>query len=313
VVNDIGQLEDRLARALIWTAAWDMVRSAEMPAREFVRMVLAGIADETDITVVQTLLANLDTALSSYVDTAVRESTAALVTARARRFVLEAEPGSDVQLAWTRLFALLARADDDVAFVAAVLDGSMVVPGLAVDTELRWALLTALARAGRAGATDIDAELARDNTTAGAEYAAGARAARPDAAAKAEAWASVIDRDDLPNRTQDAVIGGPLSAIGTGFVQASQPDLLEPYVERYFDQLPGVWAGRTFEIASNIAIGFYPRWRVEPDTIARTDALLTSPDLSPALRRLLVEARDDVQRTLRARAADRAAGGAPVG
>jgi aminopeptidase N len=303
-VSDVGRLEDPLARALVWSATWDMVRSGEMPPRSYIRLVLGGIAHETDVAVVQTLQANLDTAVASYVDIAYREPTAELVAAAARQFLHEAEPGSGTQLAWARFFALMAGTDDDVSFAASLLDGSVQLAGLDVDTELRWALLTPLVRSGRAGDAEIDAELARDRTTAGAEYAAGARAARPRAEAKARAWASVIDRDDLPNRTQDAVIGGPLTRIGSGFVQPAQTDLLEPYVSRYFDVLAQVWHSRTFEIARNIATGLYPRWRVEPDTIERTDALLARPDLPAGLRRLLVEARDDVRRAIHARAAD---------
>ena len=313
VVNDIGRLADPLARALCWAAAWDMVRAAEMPARTFIRLVLGGICAETDVAVVQTLQGNLDTAARSYVDPSVAAAATAQVAAAARRFLLAAPPGDDTQVAWARLFAQLAADDDDVAFAAGLLDGSVVVDGLAVDIEMRWAMLTPLIRAGRAGAAEIEAELARDRTTAGGEYAAGALAARPLAKAKAEAWASVIDRDDLPNRTQDSVIGGPLSRIGLGFVQPGQAELLEPYVDRYFAALPGIWASRTFEIGSNIVAGLFPHWRVEPDTIERADAFLAIPDLSPALRRLVVEARDDVARMLWAQAADRAGGATAVG
>jgi aminopeptidase N len=303
-VSDVGRFEDPLARALVWSATWDMVRAGEMPARSYIRLVLGGIAHETDVAVVQTLQANLDTAVSSYVDIAYREPTAELVAAAARQFLHEAEPGSGTQLAWARFFALMAGTADDVSFAASLLDGSVQLAGLDVDTDLRWALLTPLVRSGWAGEDEIDAELARDRTTAGAEYAAGARAARPSADAKARAWASVIDHDDLPNRTQDAVIGGPLTRIGSGFVQPGQIDLLEPYVSRYFDVLPQLWQSRTLEIARNIATGLYPRWRIESDTIDRTDALLARPEVPAGLRRLLVEARDDVHRAIRARAAD---------
>jgi aminopeptidase N len=309
VVRDIGRLSDPLARALCWAAAWDMVRAAEMPARAFIRLVLDGIGAETDIAVVQTLQGNLETAVRSYVDSSVAAETTAQVAGAARRFLLAAPPGDDTQVAWVRLFVQLAAADDDVAFAAGLLDGSVVVDGLEIDTEMRWALLTPLIRAGRAGAGEIEAEQARDRTTAGAEYAAGALAARPLADAKAQAWASVVDRDDLPNRTQDSVIGGPFSRIGLGFVQPDQAELLEPYVERYFAAVPAIWASRTFEIASNLVAGLFPRWRVSPDTIERADAFLATMDLSPAVRRMVVEARDDVLRTLRAQACDQAGGG----
>jgi aminopeptidase N len=182
------------------------------------------------------------------------------------------------------------------------------VPGLTIDTDLRWALFAALARNGTVGDAEIDAELDRDRTTAGEENAAGARAALPTAAAKAAAWAAVIDRTDLPNRTQDAIIGGRYgsSFIGLGFVQAGQRDLMVPYVERYFAMLGDVWRTRTLEIARTIVSGLYPKLIVGPETVAATDAYLaSSSDVPAGLRRLLVEARDDVVRALAAQARDR--------
>jgi aminopeptidase N len=312
VVSDVRRLTDSLARAQCWTALWDMVRMGELPARTYLRMALDGIDGETDMTIVQSVHAALEPALR-YVDPPQAAHSAAQVCAAARRFLLAAPAGSDLQLAWARVFAATARESDDVSFAAQLLDGSVVVPGLAVDVELRWALLTPLVRAGRADATRIEAELERDRTTAGEEYAAGALAARPLPEAKAQAWTSVVERDDLPNRSQDSVIGGSLSRVGLGFVQSGQAELLEPYVRPYFAAVPQLWEQRTFEIACNLISGLYPRWRAEPDTIEQTDRLLADPGLSPALRRLLVEARDDVERTIRARAADRTADVAAAG
>ena len=60
----IGAMPDPLARALCWSAAWDMTRDAELPAREWVQLVLAGVDAETEISVVQALLARVQTALS---------------------------------------------------------------------------------------------------------------------------------------------------------------------------------------------------------------------------------------------------------
>ena len=46
----------------------------------------------------------------------------------------------------------------------ALLHGSLVIDGLTIDTDLRWTLLTGLARAGRADEDRIAAELRRDRT-----------------------------------------------------------------------------------------------------------------------------------------------------
>jgi aminopeptidase N len=305
----IGTFTESLPRALCWAATWDMVRSAEAGARGFIAMVLSGIDSETDIGVVETLHGNLVTALTYYVDPAARAETSERVARAALAHTLAADPGSDRQLAWARLFVRLAASDDDLDLLAPLRDGSRRIDGLTIDADLRWALVGALARAGRLDEVEIEAERVRDNTTTGTENAAGALAARPTAEAKDAAWASVIDRVDLPNRTQERIIGGARrNPAGVGMVQSSQVDLLEPYVARYFDAIRDVWATRTTEIARTIASGLYPRLFVSRDTLDRTDALLAGDGVPAALRRLLTEERADVARALAAQARDRGEG-----
>ncbi|MDP9433428.1 MAG: ERAP1-like C-terminal domain-containing protein, partial [Actinomycetota bacterium] len=142
----------------------------------------------------------------------------------------------------------------------------------------------------------IAAELARDNTAAGQRHAAAARAARPTAEAKEEAWASVVDSNDLPNAMQAAVLGG--------FVQVEQRDLLRPYIERYFDTIEKVWQSRTSEVAQTVVVSLYPTYFVEQATLDRTEAFLRDRQPPPALRRLLVEGSDAVRRALRAQQRD---------
>ena len=207
-----------------------------------------------------------------------------------------AEPGSDHQLAWVRALASVATNDAQLGLLAGLLDGSQSVPGLSVDAELRWTLLRRLVVTGRAGVEQIDSELERDPTAAGQRHAAGCRAARPTAEAKAEAWSSLVDSDELPNAVQAAVIGG--------FGQPEQPDLLEPYVERYFAALLELWSTRTSEMAQNLVVGLYPYVPMSARVVERTDAFLQSEDVPPAMQRLLLEGRDQVVRSLRAMARD---------
>jgi aminopeptidase N len=194
----------------------------------------------------------------------------------------------------------VARGDDQLAVIAAMLEGTENIPGLTMDAEMRWHLLRRLVSCGAAPDAQIDAELDRDDTAAGRRYAAGAFAARPTSRAKEEAWSSIISDDALPNAMLNAVIGG--------FAQVEQEHLLEPFVDRYFAALPKIWAERTNKMAQNIVIGLYPGYRIDPSTIEKTDAFLNSADHPPALRRLLLESRDGIVRSLRARECDRAAG-----
>jgi aminopeptidase N len=172
------------------------------------------------------------------------------------------------------------------------------VPGLTVDAELRWHLLYRLVVLGKAGDEAIDAELERDPTAAGQRHAAAAKAARPTAEAKADAWHRAVEDESLPNAVQAAIIGG--------FWNAEQTELCEDYVEKYFEVIGDVWRNRTSEMAQQIVIGLYPTLLVSPRVVERTDLYLQDPDVQPSLRRLLLESRDGVLRALRARARDAA-------
>ena len=213
------------------------------------------------------------------------------------RLMHEAEAGSDSQLQFVRAFAGAATTDDQLNHVRAMLDGSAPVDGLTIDTDLRWHLLHQLVAAGKADDSEIDRELDRDDTATGRRQAAATLAARPRPEAKEEAWSSVMDNDDLPNSIQTAVIGG--------FARDGQQDLLRPFVERYFASLIDVWSARTNETAQSVVIGLFPTLLAEQSTVDVADAWLEGQrGAAPALRRLVVEARDGVARSLHAQSFD---------
>lgn len=300
VTAHLGDFTASLPRALCWASAWDMTRDGELAARDYLALVLSGVGKESDIGVVQSLHRQVKLAVDLYADPAWRAQGLATWTEAALEHLRAAAPGSDHQLAWARAFAATARTEEQLAYLSALLDGSAEIEGLAVDTELRWAFLERLAATGIADEPAIAAELERDKTAAGERHAATARAARPTAEAKAEAWASVVEGDTLPNAVQEAVIGG--------FVQSDQSELLAPYTAKYFAAVKEVWDTRSHEIAQQIAVGLYPSLQVSAQTLAQTDGWLASAEPNAALRRLVSESRAGVERALKAQAADAAAG-----
>jgi aminopeptidase N len=300
LTSHVGNFAESLPRALCWSAAWDMTRDAELPARDYLSMVLSGIRREGDIGVVQSLLRQAQSAVTFFADPAWAPTGRARLADAAHEALLAAEAGSDLQLAWMRALGAVASSEEHVALLRGLLDGSQSLPGLDVDTDLRWHLLDRLVTLGHAGDAEIDAELARDATAAGERQAASARAARPTDAAKDEAWRLAVEDPTIPNAVQGAIIGG--------FWSADQLPLLERFVEPYFDCLARVWETRTGEMAQSIVVGLYPALLVSPSVVERTDAYLAAGDVPPALKRLLLEGRDGVVRSLRARERDAAAG-----
>ncbi|MEV0091584.1 aminopeptidase N [Streptomyces sp. NPDC050738] len=300
VTAHLGDFSESLPRALSWASAWDMTRDGELATRDYLALVLSGVGKESDIGVVQSLHRQVKMALDLYSAPEWRDAGLTQWTDAALAHLRGAQPGSDHQLAWARAFAATARTPIQLDLLQGLLEGTESVEGLAVDTELRWAFVQRLAAVGRFDAEEIEAELVRDKTSAGERHAASARAARPVEAAKAEAWASVVESDSLPNSLQEAVIGG--------FVQTDQRELLAPYTEKYFAAVKGVWDSRSHEMAQQVAIGLYPSLQVSQATLDATDAWLASAEPSAALRRLISESRSGVERALKAQAADAANG-----
>jgi aminopeptidase N len=295
-VASIDKVDDSLARALLWGAAWDMTRDAEMAASDFIALVLRGIGTETDLTAVGRLPVYARTALNYYSDPAGREALRATWESGLRALLEGATAGSDHQLAFARAFAAAAHSEESLDLVAALLDGSVVLDGLSVDTDLRWILLTSLAANGRAGNVEIDAELERDNTISGQEHAAAALTVRPTAEAKAQAWRDAIERDDVPNETQ--------RSIALAFPAAGQAELLAPYLEKYLGVADTIWEEKGVQRASTALEYMFLMPLVSEQTLARIDQWLVESKANPAAKRYVNEGRSDMARALAAQAKD---------
>jgi aminopeptidase N len=292
-------MPDSLARALCWSAAWDMTRDAELPAREWVQLVLAGIDAESEMTVVQSLLARVQTALASYADPAWAENGWTALADKALSALEAAAPGSDQQLQWSRTFASAARTAEHAAVLRGLLDGSVSHEGLTVDADARWAFLSGLVAIGAAGDAEIDAEAERDATATGVRRAATARALRPTAEAKEEAWQHAFHDDAIPNAVHEALLAG--------FWHPAQRALTAGYVDRYFAEIRPLWDRRPGEIAKNAVQYLFPPV-VEQRTLDAADAWLAGSGSPAPLRRLVSEGRDGIARALRARERDARAG-----
>ena len=298
-VASIGTFTSSLPAALVWAASWDMCRDGEMAARDYVRLVLGGVDSVRDISVVQTLLRQATVAARQYADPAWRAEGLAFIASSLRSLLAVAPAGSDHQLAYARAFASVATSSEDLEFLAGLLDGAVELEGLAVDTDLRWALLRRLVSRGVRGEDAIDAELSRDATDAGERQAAGCRAAIPTLTGKRETW--------------ETLTGGKLTiamfrATITGFADPDQPALVHPYRAEYFAALGEVWSDWSSAMAQDFVQHGYTIGAVDQETIEATDAYLNAPPEPPAaLRRLLIEGRDEVARALRNQARDREA------
>ncbi len=297
VVQRIQDFADPLTRALLWGATWDMCRDAQLSAADYVDLAVRGVPVETDLTAVGAVLAQAETAVRYYAPPAGRAALAARWTSGLAGLLKRVEPGSDHQLALVRALATSTTTPAGAELLSAWLAGDEVPEGLAVDADLRWRLVTNLARLGGIAEPGIAAELARDNTATGAEKAAGARAARPDAGAKAAAWQLAIEDPSVPNETH--------TQLCAHFWQLDQNEVLTPYVDRWFAVMEDIsaqrngWGQRSLAIRKNVGELLFPRPLGDRALVTRINDWMAGTDLTDSVRRMVSERRDDVERALR--------------
>ena len=295
-IEHLAGIEDPLARSLVWGSVWDSTRDAETRPTDYVRLVLGNIASETESTTLRTTLTQLATVARLYVEPSRRPEVLREVGDALWRLAQEAEAGSDAQFQFVKFFASLASTPEHAQSLAGLQDGSIELPGLAIDTDLNWELLEGLVALGAAGTPEIDATLEKDNTSNGQQAAARARASFATAEAKRAAFDSLVVKDELPN----AIVRN----VTLGFQRVNDPAPLAELVDPYFAMLTDIWNSRSYKIAEYIVTGLYPTALASEDLVRATRAWLDANPDTPALRRLVVENLAGVERALAAQARD---------
>ena len=295
--SNFENITDPLARALCAAAAWDMLRDAELSASDFVPLALSGLRTESDVSIVQMAVLQMESAVEMFAAPAHRDALRATQTEGLKVLLDQSETGSDHQLAFARAFASAAANAPDPAYlkyVEALLAGSLA--GLSVDDDLRWHFLAILVSRGVVGETEIAAALAKDNTASGVKSATFARASLPTAEAKMSAWQEAV-ACKVPNHIQIALI--------SGIQRANQRNLMEPFIDRYFEALLPTWSEQSYEMASNIVMRLYPIMVTTQETLDKTKAWLAQANIPTALHRLVAEQRDALERALKAQTFDK--------
>ena len=297
-LENLRNFDDSLARAIVWSSAWDSTRDGESKPMDFIHLVLNNITAETQGTALQTLLRQLMTTAKLYTHEAARKNAWRLIADRLLVLAADAAPGSDGQLMFTRFATYFAAHDEAADALEGLLNGTIVFDGFEINHEIRWDLINGLVMAGRFGEDQISAELARDNTANGAKQAIMAQMSVPTPAAKKAGWTQILNDPELSNTS--------INFGCTGLIRAHDTSLLEPMVDWYFDAAVDVWNKRTFKIAEYILRGSYPIYLANEALATRTKEYASRPEIAakPALQRIILENLDAVERALKAQKQD---------
>ena len=291
----LGRLNDPLARAVTWAAIWDMHRDAQISSADFIEVALSGLAGESDDAIVNIVIGQLGTSVEGYASDANRNKYRELLANGFWKLLQSSAPASDLQLLYSRAFASNAHTPAQITQVRGILNGE--IHGLKVDSDRRWDFLIALTERGATTQAELDAELAVDNTTSGNLFYESAKAATPNAEAKAYAFNKVMD-ETAPTSVRSALVAG--------FQRPIQRHLLTPFVDLYFENLLSEWNAKSYEGAAKYVSGMYPSWIISQSTLDKTNAWLdgVGKDAPAVLRKLVKESQDGIIRALKVAALD---------
>ena len=273
-VENIGKVEDTLARTLVWSSLWEATRDGRLPAREFVRLVGEHAAAETHSSVQERLLAQATQAVRQYVDPAWQGEGMDLLN--------DAFRGAEPAAIFDRALARLTPTEETVAYFKDLLETSD-------NQEIRWLAITNLIAAGALPLDAADEE--QDDTSEGAISRLRARAVVD----KRWAWEKLVN-DDLTNLEARYLMDG------LTFTDAG----LEGLTDEYFRAAPALWDRLTNEMAQRTLEGMYPRWDVTAGAVDKANALLNG-DAPAGLKRVIAEGQDRAARAVRNREVDAAA------
>jgi aminopeptidase N len=287
----LARIADPRARVAVWNALQLATADAELDPSLAIDVVSGALPAETDDAVIATVGRWAARTLSGcYVDAERRRPAMARISGALLGVAEVATAGSARQLAATRVVVATTY---DATRLRDWLARRDVPPGLLIDAELRWAILHRLALLGELDEPAIAAELERDQSAQGAVHAARCRAARPDKRAKRAAWNAMMRDAARPNYE--------LYALAEGFWDPDQRALTEPYVERYFEQIPDTAQLRSGYVVQRLALLSYPWSAVAGATRSATSRLLADETLNTRIRRAVTDAGDDLRRALEVR------------
>ncbi|MBW3086862.1 Aminopeptidase N [Austwickia sp. TVS 96-490-7B] len=299
-LDHLPAVEDSLTRATLAAALWNACRDGHLPAARYLQHALTWARHEPDVALVSFALNNALTTSGRYAPADLRADLRSLVVDAAWDAIHDGTYGDGHRLAWARCLATASlTCDSHLTHLATLLDGSHTIPGLPIAPELRWQLLRALTAHGRTDVSTLHAERDHDRTSLAPIRLARALASRPDPTVKADAMTAVLTDLTLSNHM--------VSALADGYATPGQEHLRRADPDRYYAALEEIWASRSIGLAQRAVEGLFPdTGDLHPQTPidahdtphAAQQWLDAHPDAPTALRRAILELRDDAVRAL---------------
>ena len=296
LVDGLADVPDLQARSVVWVALLGGVHRAEVDPRHAIDVFCAAWSHETASAVLARSALVVTSQMVPMFLPPGEQPPALVRVAGAADELLDrsaAVPGAEGEALAVLAARVWARSGSDVERLRRWTQGEGLPSVLVGDDDFRWAVLRRLATLGELSDAEIEAAESADRSLAGELAALGVRAVRPTAEAKEWAWTALRDDETLSNYAALSVAGG--------FWVAPTHDLVRPYVDRVGDLVVGMSGRMGDDAMSRIVEAIHPTTVVEEGTAVVSGAVLERGDLTPGVRRALVDADHALREALESR------------
>jgi aminopeptidase N len=293
---ELPTVPDPQARAVLWVSLLGCVHHAAVDPRLALDVFEAAWPHESDPAVLSRIaLLTTTEVVPHFLPPAEQDGALARVASAADRLL---ERSGGVVGAEGDALAVLAartwaRSGSDVERLRRWAAGDGIPDALAGDDDFRWLVLRRLASLDAVTEAEVAEAEVRDHSLAGALAALGVRAVRPTREAKEWAWAQLRDNEGLSNYAALSIAGG--------FWVAPDGDLVRPWVEQLGDLVVGMSHRMADDALSRVVTAIHPTRLVDEQTARVSAAVLARTDLTPGVRRSLVDADHELREALESR------------
>ncbi|OUV03052.1 MAG: aminopeptidase N [Betaproteobacteria bacterium TMED82] len=286
----LSSIENRFSRRIIWGNLWQMVRDSLLCPNTFLMFVKEHYLLEPDSGVCESQIFNKATvAISTYLRQENKlfwEKT--FFDLLYRDFFSHHD--SEKQLSILNMLIFLANDEASLNSLKKFLEDEHLSNNLIVDQDKRWEILTKLCIYGHEGCLQMLAEeLDKDKSDMGKKRAFQAKISLPEPSIKEACWSDFLKKESC--FSTDYARHGM-----RGFLQHSQRNILEPYIEQFFYALPSIYENKDPHFCSAFTLNLFPSI-FEPQVILdKTNTFLLENGGLPMLcKKDLKENRDDLE------------------
>ena len=296
LARELSSVPDASARSVVWVSLLGSLARGQVDPRLVLDVFAGAWWQETDAAVLSRVSSIVASSLvPMFLPEEEQSEALARVAASADRLLergsgVGGAEGAGLEVVGARVWARSGSDPDRLRRWAA---GDGIPAPLAEDDDFRWLVLRRLASLGRLSDAEIESAEAADRSLAGRLAAFGVRAVRPTVEAKEWAWTTLRDDTDLSNYAA--------LEVAAGFWVSPDRDLVRPYVDRVGDLVVGMSARMGDDALSRVVTALHPTRLVEDASVAASEAMLARADLTPGVRRALVDADHVLREALESR------------